>query len=147
VPSSLISIVERVLRMLPIALLIVVALHQISLAHRAALSPWSGGGFGMFSTLDHGGRRHLHAFVLRPGLRREVVPPPALADEIKRALTLPTDVRLGALAGALAKTPTPDHGPLAGVQIQVWHTRFDPETLTPISQLLREFVLRLEMGE
>jgi hypothetical protein len=133
--------------MLPIALFIIVALTQIALAHRAALSPWSGGGFGMFSTLDHGSRRHFHAFILRPGLRREVVPPPALADEIRRALTLPTDARLGALAGALAKTPTPDHGPATGVQIQVWHTRFDSETLTPIGHVLREFVLPLETGE
>ena len=143
---GLIRFAEPGLRRLPIALLIVVALLQIALSHHTALSPWSGGGFGMFSTLDHGSRRHLHAFVLRPGLRREVVPPPALADEIKRALTLPTDARLGVLAGALAKTPTPDHGPVAGVQVQVWHTHFDPDTLTPISQLLREFVLPLETG-
>jgi hypothetical protein len=100
----------------------------------------------MFSTLDHGSRRHLHAFIVRPGVRREVLPPPALADEVKRALTLPSDARLRALAGALAEIPTPDHGAAAAVQVQVWHTRFDSETLTPTSRLLREFVLPLETG-
>jgi hypothetical protein len=85
-------------RVFPIALLIAVALHQIFLAQSAALSPWSGGGFGMFSTLDHGSRRHLHTFVLRPGLRREIVLPDVHADEIKRALTLPNDARLRRLA-------------------------------------------------
>jgi hypothetical protein len=101
----------------------------------------------MFSTLDHGSRRHLHAFIVRPGLRREILPPAALADEIKRALTLPSDARLGTLAGALAKIPTPDHGAATAVQLQVWHTRFDSETLTPTSHILREFVLPLEAGK
>jgi hypothetical protein len=131
-------------RTLPIALLIVVAFIQIALARSAGLSPWSGGGFGMFSTLDHGSRRHLHTFVLRPGLRREVIPPRDRADEIRRALAFPTDRRLRDLAISLAKTPTPDHGPATAVQVQVWHTRFDRESLTPANQILSEFVLQLE---
>lgn len=131
-------------RTLPIALLIVVALMQIALARSAGLSPWSGGGFGMFSTLDHGSRRHLHTFVLRSGLRREVIPPRDREDEIRRALAFPTDRRLRALATVLAETPTPDHGPATAVQVQVWHTRFDRETLTPTNQILSEFVLQLE---
>lgn len=131
-------------RALPIALLTVVALIQIALANGAALSPWSGGGFGMFSTLDHGSRRHLHTFILRPGLRREVFPPRAMAAEIRRALTFPSDPRLHALATQLAKTPTPDHGPPTAVQVQVWHTRFDRGTLTPANQILSDFVLQLE---
>lgn len=40
---------------------------------------------GNSSQAKHGGRRHLHAFVPRPGLRREIIPPTTLADEIKRA--------------------------------------------------------------
>lgn len=123
----------------------IVAIHQIALTRITALSPWSGGGFGMFSTLDHGSRRHLHAFILRSGLRREAIPPATLADEINRVLTLPTDASLRALARNLAETPTPDHGAATAVQIQVWHTRFDPETLTPMSSLLREFILPLEI--
>ena len=89
---------------------------------------------------------HLHAFVVRPGLRREVVAPPALAEEISRALALPTEARLRSLALALAGTPTPDHGPPTGLQIQVWNTRFDPATLTPSSHILREFLLPLDEG-
>ena len=80
---------KRIFRSLPITLLVIVAAIQVALVRGAGLSPWSGGGFGMFSTLDHGSRRHLHAFIVRPGLRREVLPPAALADEVKRALTLP----------------------------------------------------------
>ena len=128
----------------PIVMLIGVAGVQLALAHREALSPWSGGGFGMFSTLDHGSRRHLHAFIVRPGLRREVRPPPELRRTVSRAVTLPTESRLRSVAIALAETPTPDHGPPTAVQVQVWSTRFDPATLTPSSHILREFVLRLD---
>ncbi len=138
---------ERVANALPVLMLVVVALSQLLLARSQALSAWSGGGFGMFSTLDHGSRRHLHAFVVRPGLRREVVAPPRLAEEVARALTLPTEERLRSLAIALADTPTPDHGPPTGVQIQVWNTRFDPTTLTPSSHMLREFLLPLDEGK
>lgn len=138
---------ERVVNALPVLMLLVVALSQLLLARSQALSAWSGGGFGMFSTLDHPSQRHLHAFVVRPGLRREVVAPPRLAEEVARALTLPTEERLRSLAIALANTPTPDHGPPTGVQIQVWNTRFDPATLTPSSHILREFLLPLAEGE
>ncbi len=133
---------ERFLCALPSATLVLVAVLQLFLARTEALSPWSGGGFGMFSTLDHGSQRHLHAFVLRPGLRREVLPPEALADAIARAVTLPTAARLQHIATALTDTPTPDHGPATGVQVQVWHTRFDPDTLVPAGRILRDFELR-----
>ena len=138
------KVFQILLRAFSITLLIVVALHQIFLARSAALSPWSGGGFGMFSTLDHGSRRHLHSFVLRPGLRREVLLPDVHADEIKRALTLPNDDRLRRLARTVSRMPSSDYGSATAVQIQIWNTRFDPETLTPTSQVLREFVLPLE---
>lgn len=36
----------------PVAVLVVVALLQMTLAHTVGLSPWKGGGFGMFSTVD-----------------------------------------------------------------------------------------------
>ena len=38
----------------PPVLLLVVAVCQIGLAKAAGLTAWKGGGFGMFSTLDHG---------------------------------------------------------------------------------------------
>lgn len=129
---------------LPIFLLLGVATSQVILARQADLSPWSGGGFGMFSTLDHGSRRHLHAFIVRPGLRREVRPPESLRRDVSSAMTLPSDGRLRRLALALAETPTADHGPPTAVQLQVWSTRFDPATLTPSSRILREFVLSLD---
>ena len=132
---------------LPVLILIVAAGVQVLLARTQALSSWSGGGFGMFSTLDHGTRRHLHTFVVRPGLRREVLPPARLNEEVARALTLPSEARLRSIGLALADTPTPDHGPPTAVQVQVWSTRFDPETLTPSGHILRELLLPLDRAE
>ena len=40
-------------------LLVLVALNQIRLAHTSWLSPWKGGGFGMFSSTDDPGQRFI----------------------------------------------------------------------------------------
>jgi hypothetical protein len=122
---------------LPSLLLVIVALHQIWLARTEALSPWSGGGFGMFSTTDAGPTRHLHALLVRPGLLRSVVPPPELEGLTRRALALPSESHLRDLALALADTPTPDPGPATAVRVQVWHVQHEPHTLAPRGRLLR----------
>ncbi len=134
------------LRFLPGLLLIAVAAHQIALAHTSGLAAWSGGGFGMFASTDASATRHLHAYVRRPGLRREVRPAQRHGDLVRRALALPSEPNLRRLAAALARLPTPDHGPATAVEIQVWHTRFDPETLTPTSHILRSIEVPLGPG-
>ena len=135
---------ERWIRLVPALLLAGVATHQLYLSASAGLSPWSGGGFGMFSTTDAGATRHLHAFVIRPGIEREVRVPEALRDRERRALTLPSDANLRALASALVDLPTPDHGTATGVRIQVWRTRFDPNTLAPVSTIHRALLVSVE---
>ncbi len=134
----------RRLRLLPCAILIGVALQQLVLSQATGLSAWSGGGFGMFSTTDAGGARHLHAFLIRPGVVREVQPPRSLEGLVRRSLAHPTDARLRALARELARIPTPDHGAVTGVRVQVWTPRFDPETLAPSGRILRALELGLE---
>ena len=131
-------------RLVPALLLVVVATHQLYLSASVGLSPWSGGGFGMFSTTDAGATRHLHAFVIRPGIEREIRVPEALRDRERRALTLPSDANLRALALELAKLPAPDHGPATGARIQVWRTRFDPNTLAPVGEIHRELKVSFE---
>ena len=121
----------------PVLILVAVALGQLVLVATHDLSPWSGGGFGMFSTVDAGARRHLHAFLIRPGVLREVRPPPSLEPLVERALTLPSPEHLRALAREIGGLPTPDHGEPSAVRLQVWQTRFHAETLAPESRLLR----------
>ena len=45
---------------------------QVTLARTAGLSPWKGGGFGMFSTTDDAGRRHVRVFVSAPERSEEI---------------------------------------------------------------------------
>jgi hypothetical protein len=134
---------DRVLRLLPGLILTAVACHQIVLAHTSDLAAWSGGGFGMFASTDAGATRHLHAYVRRPGLRRELRPADADEDRVRRALTLPSDANLRRLAASLATLPTPDHGPATALEIQVWYTVFDPATLAPDSRILRAIEIPL----
>jgi hypothetical protein len=122
-------------------LLAAVACVQIALARGAGLSPWLGGGFGMFSTTDAWGRRHLHAFAWRTGLRRELRVPPGPA--VRRALALPTDDHLRALAAELARMPGPDEAPLEAIEIQVFARRYDPVTLAPADVPLRSLRTRV----
>lgn len=125
---------------LPAVLLVAVAGAQIALAHTASLSPWSGGGFGMFSSTDTWARRHLHAWAIRPGLRTELDVPEELAEEERRALALPDGPQLRALAARLAaierEQGDPDAAPLEAVALQVWRVRYDAETLAPSGEML-----------
>jgi hypothetical protein len=130
-------------RLLAPALLVAVACLQIALAHTRALAPWLGGGFGMFSTTDTWMRRHLHAFALREGVRRELGPPLDADREVRRALALPSDANLRALARRLAAAAPRDDGALEAIEIQVWGVRFG-EGLAPSGVLLRG--ARIEAG-
>jgi len=137
----------RRLARLPPLLLAAVALQQIWLARSAELSPWSGGGFGMFASPDSAARRHLHAWAIRPGSRRELDVPAALRDDLRRALALPTDARLRAFAARLAEVEAAEapsyEGPVEAIEVHVFRTRFDPATLAPEGELLRSATLAL----
>jgi hypothetical protein len=127
---------EGFARWLPVVLLVLVALNQQRLAHTASLSPWSGGGFGMFSTIDSPAARHLHVFLETEGIRRELDIPRQLAQEARRATTLPTRARLERFAAAL--TSEQDLGKIAweDIDVQVWGVNYDPDSLTPTGVLL-----------
>jgi hypothetical protein len=123
---------------LPALLLVAVAAHQLWLAHSAQLSAWSGGGFGMFSTSDVWGRRHLHAYAISPGVRRELDVPKRLREEMRQALALPTEARLRALAHQLVSTlPQDEASRVEAVALSVYAKRFDAQTLAPSGVPLR----------
>ena len=123
----------------PVALLIGTAANQIVLTRTAELAAWSGGGFGMFATVDGWGNRHVLAVAVRPGVRRELDIPPALRDAVRRLRAFPSEANARAVATALAAEPTPDEGPLAAIEIQVWSTTYDRETTAPRATPLRAF--------
>lgn len=122
---------------LPAALLTLVATNQLRLAATEGLSPWSGGGFGMFSSTDSPGQRHLHAFVQNAGIRREVALPADLAETVRRATTLPSRRRLSGLAAELAELESGGSVRWDEIDLQVWAIDHDPRTLAPRGRLVR----------
>lgn len=128
---------DRVLRWLPPALLVVVALHQLWLVHSQNLTPWCGGGFGMFSTTDGRFARHLHVYALSPGLLVELEIPVELDERVLAAAALPEDARLRALARDFAKYAGSDFESPESIRLEVYATRWDTETLAPAGLLLR----------
>jgi hypothetical protein len=130
---------------IPSVLLLLVAANQQRLVSTTALSPWWGGGFGMFATTDGWATRHLHVFAIHSGVRRELSIPETLRKEVERTLTLPSDANLQAIAREFADMPTPDEGLLMAIELQVWATHYDPITLAPSGMLLR--ALTVPLGE
>ena len=126
----------RALRWLPPALLVAVALHQLLLAWSGDLTPWCGGGFGMFSTTDGRFARHLHAYGLSPGVRVELEIPPGFDERVRAALAFPEDERLRALARDLAPYGSSDFEAPDSIRLEVYATRWNASTLAPSGELL-----------
>jgi hypothetical protein len=124
-------------QVLPVVCLFCVALNQAYLVFTQGLSPWSGGGFGMFSTTDAVTDRHLHIYESTPALRRELAVPVGLEDDISRALALPSERRLQILSALLREQLAVPS--TSGLEILVWSRQYAPGNLTPQSRLLRQY--------
>ena len=131
-----------VLPYLPSALLIVVALHQFVLASTVDLSPWLGGGFGMFSATDDGINREVRVFMTRTGEQeQEQEIPETLTDLAHRVRVLPSPWRLQDFAQTLAREYRREGWLFSTLRVEVWKTTFESKGLMPHTRKLREFVL------
>jgi hypothetical protein len=134
---------------LPAWLLVFVAAAQVIAAKAGPLSPWLGGGFGMFSTTDAPSRRHLHAVALREGLREELELPEELTLAVRKAKSFPSERRLRALARELEAhvraNGDPYAAPLEAIAITVYRVRFDRDTLAPSGEPIAS--LRVPAGD
>lgn len=87
------------------AVLVVFALAQVVLAYTHRLTPWKGGGFGMFSTVDELKRRSLRAWLLNDG---EAVPVDLARlrlprDLVSQAEAFPSERRLRWVAARIQR--------------------------------------------
>jgi hypothetical protein len=105
---------------IPTILLIVVACVQIYLARNADLTPWKGGGFGMFSTTDGNANRYLRVYVTAPQRSEEILIKPSLEDLATRAEMYPQNSQLEKLAKAILQDQQKKHLPAQSVRIEVW---------------------------
>jgi hypothetical protein len=130
--------------LVPVALLITVAGAQITLARTANLSPWKGGGFGMFSTTDDAGRRRVRVFVAAADRSEEIAITPSLEDAAIGAAVLPSDRQLTRLARRVIERERRNHRPVDGVRIETWRIEYAPSTLAAASRLIRDFKYRVD---
>jgi len=134
---------RSVLRYLPPVLLVVVALHQAILVETRELTPWLGGGFGMFSTTDGPGDRIVRVVAILLVGERDVRIPSTLEDRTYRARALPEDRRLRNLARDVAHLEPVGRLSPRAIRVEVWNITFDRETLAPSVERLRTYVHRL----
>lgn len=89
---------ERVITFLAPALLLSVAVIHFYLVHAERLSPWKGGGFGMFSTLESPASRVVRLQLISGSERIPVIVPAELSGLVSEIRTLPQRKRLQELA-------------------------------------------------
>ena len=128
------------MRFLPTTLLIAVAIGQVVLVRAFDLTPWKGGGFGMFATLDHAAFRRVDVVVDAPGRSEALEVPPSLELDVARAASLPVPWLLTKLAAGVAARERRNGRAVARVTLTVWRTAFDRITLRATDQPLRTFV-------
>jgi hypothetical protein len=129
---------------LPAILLIVIAMVQIMLAKTAALSPWKGGGFGMFSTIDGTAFRYVRIFVEGPERSEELEIAPSQEDAAARAELFPSDALLRRLAGAVAAREKRYGRPVSMVRLEVWRTEFSAGSLDATDRRLGSFTFHVD---
>ena len=129
---------------LPVALLLTVACTQVVLTRTAGLSPWKGGGFGMFSTTDDAGRRSVRVFVSAPDRSEEIAITPSLEDAAVRAAVLPGGRQLTRLARRVVERERRLGRPVETVRIETWRIEYAPDTLAATSRRARDFVYRVD---
>jgi hypothetical protein len=127
----------RLAAALPAVALVTVAATQITLARRVGLTPWKGGGFGMFSTTDDAGHRLVRIFVSAPERSEEIAVSRSLEDAAQRAATLPSDRQLTRLARLVVNRERRHGRPVRTVRIECWRTQYAVDTLAGTSRRLR----------
>jgi len=127
---------------IPALLLVIVAASQIVLTQVALLSPWKGGGFGMFATLDGRPFRYARLFVRAPGRSEELTVPPSLEDLAASAEILPGTAQLDRLARAVVAREHRRGRGADHVRIDIWRVEFAAGSLIPREHLLRQHEYR-----
>jgi hypothetical protein len=126
-------------RTAPALLLAVVAICQIVLSKAADLTPWKGGGFGMFATLDHNAYRRLDVVVEGTERSEALEIPPSLEADAARAAAFPVQWMLRSLAEGVAARERRYRRSVERVTITVWRSDFDRTTLHASERPLRVF--------
>ncbi len=122
----------------PALVLCLVALGQVGMARWTGLSPWKGGGFGMFATTDGSAARFVRLFVEAPGRSEEIEVRPSMEEAAARAQLFPVRWLTRRLAETVVARERRYGRSVSTVRVQVWRTRYAPDTLRANDSLLHE---------
>jgi hypothetical protein len=118
----------------PTVLLLTVASAQMILARRSDLSPWKGGGFGMFASVDGLPFRWVRLYVSAPERSEELAVPPSLEEQTDRVAAWPHPAAMRALAASVIARERRYQRPVDAVRIEVW--RADVSRSLDVSETL-----------
>ena len=133
---------NKVITYLPSIILIALALNQLVLANFLNLSPWLGGGYGMFSTTDVGSNRHLHIYLKSEGIKKELIYPPELRELALKTKSFPTNYSLSRFANTLLETERDEY--TKSIEVQVWKSQFEKQSLQPSSKILKSLEIHID---
>jgi hypothetical protein len=125
-------------------MLVIVAVSQMILAKTTSLSPWKGGGFGMFATTDGMAFRNVRVFVDRPDASEELAITPSLEDAASRARLFPSDRLLARLGQAVIARERRHGRELNTVRLEVWRTEFSSPSLTAVEKPMRTLTIYVD---
>jgi hypothetical protein len=123
-------------------LLVLVALRQIALSQTRGLSPWKGGGFGMFSTLDRAETRLVRCDLVNGSSKMPVdlTRSERVSRPLSQAQSIPTRTHLEALAKEITRELPAGNGEGSrfGVYIEVRKLRFRSNDHRLVAELLAD---------
>ena len=113
------------------------------LARTADLSPWKGGGFGMFASVDGLPFRWVRLYVAAPSRSEELALPPSLEDQAHRVVTWPHRRALEGLAREVIAREQRHQRPVETVRVEIW--RADVSRSLDVSErLVRQLTLNVD---
>lgn len=126
----------------PCLLVAVVVIH-LYYVHFYDLSPWKGGGFGMFSTVDRSKTRFIRCYLIGEKHDYPVEIPLSLRNLSMKVSSLPTEERISQLAIALNEVQFKERWLYpAGVRVEVWRFRFDSSSQKLKARKFREVTVK-----
>jgi len=129
--------IKYTLSYLPILLFLLISGHHFYLVHNHQLSPWLGGGYGMFSTTDYGPSRFIKVVTLNNDIiQEEIEIPEHLSQLSKQVRSLPDNKNITNLAIKLENYLAINQHSAPFIRVEIWKTDYDSETLKPSYQKL-----------
>lgn len=123
---------RSILNYLPIFIFVLIVVHHFYWVDQAHLSPWLGGGYGMFSTTDYGPTRYVKAYGLRDNIiQEEIEVPQQFAMQARATRGLPSDNNILKLALSIENYLDSNQHNFPVIRVEIWTSQYDKDTLHP----------------